>query len=90
MLAYVKEKYLKWSGLTYPQIIDKVYRQPLANRFLAGISLFIKENLKCYELRDLVIYNFQCFFEKNVLCYPRILFVLFLLLEEWLLHLRGN
>ena len=69
MLAYVKEKYLKWSGLTYPQIIDKVYRQPLANRFLAGISLFIKENLKYYELRDLVIYNFQCFFEKNVLRY---------------------
>ena len=66
----IKEKYLKWSGLTYPQIIDKVYRQPLANRFLAGISLFIKENLKYYELRDLVIYNFQCFFEKNVLCYP--------------------
>lgn len=65
----IKEKYLKWSGLTYPQIIDKVYRQPLANRFLAGISLFIKENLKYYELRDLVIYNFQCFFEKNVLCY---------------------
>ena len=57
----VRDLYLAWSGLTYPEIIDKVYRQPLANRYLGGISKFIKENLQYVELESLVRCNFDNF-----------------------------
>lgn len=67
--AEIHDLYLEWSGLTYPEIIDKVYRQPLANRFLASSSKFIKENLQYAELEGLVRYNFDTFFKKNVLKY---------------------
>ena len=65
----IRDLYLEWSGLTYPEIIDKVYRQPLANRFLASSSKFIKENLQYAELEGLVRYNFDTFFKKNILKY---------------------
>ena len=67
--AEIRDLYLEWSGLTYSEIIDKVYRQPLANRFLAGSSKFIKENLQYAELEELVRYNFDTFFKKNILKY---------------------
>ena len=65
----IRDLYLEWSGLTYPEIIDKVYRQPLANRYLGGISKFIKENLQYAELESLVRCNFDNFFKKNILKY---------------------
>ena len=67
--AEIRDLYLEWSGLTYSEIIDKVYRQPLANRFLASSSKFIKENLQYAELEGLVRYNFDTFFKKNILKY---------------------
>lgn len=67
--AEIRDLYLERSGLTYPEIIDKVYRQPLANRFLASSSKFIKENLQYAELEGLVRYNFDTFFKKNILKY---------------------
>ena len=36
----------KWAGMDYAGIIDRVYRQPLANRFLASISTFVGELLQ--------------------------------------------
>jgi len=65
----IRDLYLEWSGLTYPEIIDKVYRQPLATRFLASSSKFIKENLQYAELEGLVRYNFDTFFKNNILKY---------------------
>nr|WP_314499839.1 ATPase [uncultured Prevotella sp.] len=65
----IRDLYLEWSGLTYSEIIDKVYRQPLANRFLASSSKFIKDNLQYAELEGLVRYNFDIFFKKNILKY---------------------
>ena len=67
--AEIRDLYLEWSGLTYPEIIDKVYRQSLANRFLASSSKFIKENLQYIELEALVRCNFDNFFKKNILKY---------------------
>ena len=65
----IRDLYLEWSGLTYSEIIDKVYRQPLANRFLASCSRFIKDNLQYTELETLVKLNFDNFFQKNILKY---------------------
>ena len=67
----VGDAYLSWSGLTYPDIISKVYRQPLANRYLASISKFIHANLDKTELEELVLSNLSNFFEKNIMRYSK-------------------
>ena len=46
VMAAVKERFFAWAGMDYAGIIDRVYRQPLANRFLASISTFVGELLQ--------------------------------------------
>lgn len=65
----IRDSYLAWSGLSYSDIIDKVYRQSLANRYLASISKFIHANLEKRELEELVLSNFANFFENNITRY---------------------
>lgn len=78
-----KKKYLEWSGLDYATIINKVYRQPLANRFLASICPFISQQLAeadKYEngseefanvmaLYRMVLGSFNQFYENNLTPY---------------------
>ena len=45
----VKDHFLVWSELDYPTIINKVYRQPLANRFLASLTRFITHEMSVTE-----------------------------------------
>ena len=67
----MKEDFLQSSGLSYPEIIQRVYRQPMANRFLASTSLYISEHLDVPALRELVKQNFRDFFHKNIAQYGR-------------------
>lgn len=67
----IKDDFLQSSGLNYPEIIQRVYRQPMANRFLASTSLYIYEHLDVPELRDIVKENFRDFFRKNIARYGR-------------------
>lgn len=69
--AYLRDAYLKETGLTMAAIINKVYREPLANRFLASTSSFISQHLGFEPLRQLVIENFRTFFRRNVTHYQR-------------------
>ena len=63
----LSDKYLQECQLTYADVIDRIYRQPLANRFLASTSVCIKQHLhECEELRCMVVDNFREFFRKNV------------------------
>lgn len=57
--------------MTMADIINKVYRQPLANRFLASLSEFIHEHLDDVAVRQIVIDNFRDFFQKNIVPYGR-------------------
>ena len=60
------------TGLSLPEIIDKVYRQPMPNRFLASLSEYIHNHLTDWlELRRLVIDNFSDFFRSNIAPYQR-------------------
>lgn len=60
------------TGLSLPEIIDKVYRQPMPNRFLASLSEYIHNHLTDWlELRRLVIDNFSDFFRFNIAPYQR-------------------
>ena len=60
------------TGLSLPEIIDKVYRQSMPNRFLASLSEYIHNHLTDWlELRRLVIDNFSDFFRFNIAPYQR-------------------
>lgn len=45
----LKEEFFAWSGMDYAGLIDRIYRQPLANTYLASISAFVGEKLKKLE-----------------------------------------
>ena len=69
--AEMRDDYLDWAGLTYADIISKVYRQPLANRFLASAARYIVLHLDNRALRELVKANFRQFFRRNIVQYHR-------------------
>ena len=67
--AEIRDEYLKKEKLTQADIINKVYREPLANRFLATTSLFIAERMDNPLLKQLVVDNFRQFFRCNIVPY---------------------
>lgn len=69
--AEIRDEYLKKEKLTQADIIQRVYREPLANRFLATTSLFIAEHMDNSLLKKLVVDNFRQFFRCNIVPYQR-------------------
>lgn len=79
----LKDRYLEWSGLDYPSIINKVYREPLANRYLASICPFISRQIELGQKREentdefkaamalygMVLDSFGAFFKNNLTPY---------------------
>ena len=41
----LRKKFMEWSGMDYAAVIDRIYRQPLANTYLASVSTFVGEQL---------------------------------------------
>lgn len=64
-------KFSKQYGISMSDIISKVYRQPQANRFLASLAPFIKENMDIPSVREMVIDEFVRFIQRNILPYER-------------------
>ena len=62
-------QFLEYTQLTPAQIIDKVYRQPQANRFLASLTPFLSEHRDEPKIHDLLISRFSDFFHRNVMQY---------------------
>lgn len=69
MTPELKEKFMKKTGLTPPEIIDRVYRQPFPNRFLASLSPFLAENIHKPSVHALVLGSFKAFLKRNVMQY---------------------
>lgn len=65
----LKEALLDEYGLTPALIIDKVYRQPFPNRFLASLSPFLLKHIDDPTIRQIVTRSFSAFFERNVMQY---------------------
>lgn len=61
----------QFTGFTMATVIDKVYRQPMANRFLASLSGFIHSRLDHPEISRLVTDCFVDFFRFNIAPYQR-------------------
>ena len=59
------------TGLTRTHIIDKVYREPMANRFLASLVPFLGRHREDAEVRALLVDEFRRFLSRNVAAYGR-------------------
>lgn len=69
MPAGLKEKFLHQYHLTPADIIDRVYRKPFPNRFLASLSPFLAQNLHEPCIHALVLNSFKAFLKRNVMQY---------------------
>ena len=69
--ADIREAFLAEQQLTMADIIQRVYREPMANRFLASTSLYIGTHLDNPLLEELVVDNFRQFFRRNIAPYRR-------------------
>ena len=65
----LKEKFLAQFNLTPADIIDRVYRKPFPNRFLASLSPFLAQNISDPCVHDLVLNSFKAFFKRNIMQY---------------------
>ncbi|MEG2514178.1 MAG: ATPase [Bacteroidaceae bacterium] len=65
----LKEKFFKEYGLTPADILDRVYKKPFPNRFLASLSPFLSENIQDPTIYALVNKAFRDFFVRNVMQY---------------------
>ncbi len=69
MTPELKERFLNQFDLTPGDIIDRVYRKPFPNRFLASLSPFLVENINEPSVRSLVLSSFISFIKRNVMQY---------------------
>lgn len=69
MTPELKEKFLSQFNLTPADIIDRVYRKPFPNRFLASLSPFLAQNIEEPCVRNLVLNSFKSFLKRNVMQY---------------------
>lgn len=69
--AVLRDAFLEEQQLTMSDIIQRVYREPMANRFLASTSLFIGKHIANPLLHALVTDNFRQFFRCNIRPYQR-------------------
>ena len=59
------------TGLTLADVIQRVYREPMPNRFLASLAPFIKRQLGEVWVEEMVTDCFRLFFRRNVAHYHR-------------------
>jgi glucosamine kinase len=70
MPAYAKDYFRQAYGLTPETILQKIYAEPLANRFCAGFSRFVGTHIADAYFHDLVHNAFCELFENIVSHYP--------------------
>lgn len=63
------DEFLEEQQMTMGDVIARVYRQPLANRWLASASPYISRHLHVPEVRELVNEHFRQFFRRNLVQY---------------------
>jgi glucosamine kinase len=66
---HLKENFIKRFQLDRQQILEKIYKEPLANRYLASFSKFIFQNIENQQCVDMVVDNFRGFFIHHILRY---------------------
>lgn len=67
----MREEFEREYGVDMFGVIDKVYRQPQANRWLASLSPFVYKHIDNDVVAEIVSNNIRAFFERNILPYKR-------------------
>lgn len=67
----VIEKFQEKHHLDAVTVINRVYREPYAQRFLASLTPFLKENIEHPAVHKLVYDAFCAFFRRNLCLYPK-------------------
>jgi len=67
----IQEAFLVEYQMTMADVIARVYRQSMPNRFLASLSPFISHYLGIPIVRQMVVENFQQFLRRNIKQYRR-------------------
>ena len=62
----LRQEFVTETGLSLDAIIQRVYREPLANRFLASLSPFIHRHIDLQQVEAMVIDHFRQFIRKNI------------------------
>jgi len=65
----LKKLFFKEQETSMPDIIEKVYRQPFPNRFLAKLSKFCADHIEDKRIHDLVYDHFVQFIRRNLVQY---------------------
>lgn len=65
----LKEAFFKEYETSMADIIEKVYRQPFPNRFLAKLSKFCADHIEDKRIHDLVYDHFVQFIRRNIVQY---------------------
>ncbi|HET6244245.1 MAG: N-acetylglucosamine kinase [Bacteroidetes bacterium] len=66
---HIAQRFITRFKLSKEDILDAVYKKPFPNRFLAGFSKFIYQNLKDQYISDLVTLCLNQFFDKHICKY---------------------
>ncbi len=67
----LKERFLERFQLTPQLIIERVYRQPMPNRFLASLVPFLHEEREEPAIRQLLLEQFRRYLRRNIAAYLR-------------------
>lgn len=67
----MRQCFLDETKLTEDKIIDRVYRKPMPNRFLASLVPFIRRHRRDSQIGEFLVANFRRFLQRNVLPYNR-------------------
>lgn len=68
-LSHLWPKFKSEMNLTEPDIINKVYREPMPNRFLASLVPFIARHSEDASIRQMLKMAFMAFVERNIIPY---------------------
>ena len=68
-LVDLKELFFEEYQTSMAEIIEKVYRQPFPNRYLAGLSRFCADHMDDPRIHDLVYDHFVQFIRRNLMQY---------------------
>ena len=70
MPPQLKETFFKECNLSLPEILNKVYREPMPNKFIASLVPFIRKHIDSPFIHNMVKEEFREFFRRNVALYP--------------------
>ena len=65
----LRDAFFERFGMTQADILDRIYRRPFPNRFLASLSPFLHDYLNEPEIRLIVVNSFKSFLTRNVIQY---------------------